>query len=262
MPDLIFRSEYLAEFVAAAASMFNLEGERDDGRTWNAVVEGLHAPEGWVTLGVDLAKKEDFTVICGCNTETRMPSVYERFNEISWAIQQDLILEQVAALEADPAVEGVTVVVDSTGVGEVVHDNLEDAGLDVVPVNFGSGNIKERMVRLLAADFEHGRAFIPEAMRDEHEHYEYEISPLGRFKFAAPDGEHDDKVSAKMLENWGCVHEAPAGIQAYMPALDDEPLEDDGLDMPPDEEEAAELLPDDPSDIMERTMPRAAPERY
>lgn len=203
LPDIEFRQEYLAEFVANAASMFNLDKIE--------VLPGLVPPEGWIILGVDLAKKEDFTVVSGCNLETRKPCLLERFNEVSWSVQQTLIEGILEELEADPNVEGVTLVLDSTGVGDVVFDNLEDAGVDVTPVNFGSGHQKERMVRLLAGDLEHKRAWITEREVPEFESYEYNITPTGRYQFEAVTG-HDDFVSAKMLQNWGVVHEGPPNV--------------------------------------------------
>lgn len=204
LPDMEYRQEYLAEFVANAASMFILsEG---------TVLPALEVPEGWVTLGIDLAKKEDFTVISGCNTETRRPCILERFNEISWPVQLDLIAEQLDMLDHAEEVDGYTVCIDATGVGDVVFDDLEDRGVDVVPINFGSGMQKERMATLLAADLEHGRAWITELERSEFERFEYKITPNGRRQFEATAG-HDDYVAAKMLQNWGVVHEAAPGVQ-------------------------------------------------
>ena len=220
LPAILFEQEFLAEFVANAASIFNVHDK--------CVRPGLVPPSGVVNIGVDLAKKEDFTVISGSNAETRLPCVYERFNDTSWPVQEDHIVRIVRELEQDPSVEGVVVGVDSTGVGDVVFDHLEEKGLDVVPINFASGQIKERMVRLLAADLENGAAFITEEQRDEHEHYEYEISPNGRFKFSAPEGEHDDKVSAKIIEHWIAVNEGPPAATYYNPEDDED--EDDFLD--------------------------------
>jgi len=196
----------------------------------------LYPPEGWVTLGVDLGKQEDFTVLSACRNKDALPCYFERFNEINWSNQQRIIVNVVRDLERTPGVEGVTIGVDSTGLGDVVLDNLEDLGLDVVPINFGAGHQKEKMVRLLAGDMEHGRAFITEAEKDEFEHYEYSITANGRFKFEAPEGKHDDKVSAKLVQHWCLVHEAPPGVQLYDPGHDhspddmyDEIEEDDGV---------------------------------
>lgn len=251
MPTILYEQEYLAEFVANAASIFTFTDE--------AVRPHLVVPEGWVNIGVDLAKKEDFSVISGSNADTRLPCVYERFNDVSWPIQEDHIVAIVRELENDPVVEGVSVGVDSTGVGDVVFDHLEEKGIDVVPINFASANIKERMVRLLAADLESGEAFITEEQRDEHEHYEYEISPTtGRMKFSAPDGEHDDKVAAKMIEHWITVNEGPPGAHFFNPH---EPIEgeDEAWDEPVQEDtglaEVVTPTPASPREIM--AMPGA-----
>lgn len=243
LPRLLFEQEYMANFVANAASMFTLEGERPDGREWSAVRAGLAPPEGWVVLGIDLAKKEDFTVITGCNAETREPCYLERYNEVSWPIQEEYIIDAIRGLQNDPNVEGVTAVIDSTGLGDVVFDHLEDRGIDVVPVNFGAGQQKERMVRLLAADLEHGRAYITEEEREEFEHYEYEITKNGRYTFSAPSGAHDDMVSAKLLQNWGVVHEAPPGVRVLN--LDEEYPEEAGWEEPEEPEgQVTTITPD------------------
>lgn len=208
LPDLLFRQEYLAEFLQNAASIFTIDDDN---------VKGLSEPEGHVVLGIDLAKKADWTVISGCNAETRMPCVYERMNQTSWPIIEEFIKDLHDSLLRDPNVTNVTVAIDSTGLGDVVHDHLDDMGMDVVPVNFGSGLQKERMVRLLAAELEHHRAFIVPEMVEEFEHYEYEIMPAtGRYKFEASIG-HDDMVSAKMLEMWAIVHEAPPDVRVWDP---------------------------------------------
>jgi hypothetical protein len=92
---------------------------------------------------------------------------------------------------------------DSTGVGDVIHDDLVMAGFDIIPINFTSW--KERAVKLLASDLGQGEAHILESQLPEFQHYEYEITAAGRYRFEASQG-HDDEVSAKLLEHWGVVH--------------------------------------------------------
>jgi hypothetical protein len=97
------------------------------------------------------------------------------------------------------------------------------------------------MAKLLASDLEKGRAKLYDEMADEFEAYEYAISDAGRMKFEAAEG-HDDKVSAKMLENWAVVHEGPPSVRVE-DAEDGEAEEATRFDA---------LVPDDPADIMER----------
>jgi phage FluMu gp28-like protein len=234
LPRVIYEQEIMAEFVSNAASIFQLTDE--------SIVPELAAPEGQVFMGIDLAKKEDFTVISACNATTRLPCYHDKFQDLSWNIQRDIIVDTVREMEANPRVENVTVCMDSTGLGDVVFDHLEEAGLDVVPINFGSGRQKEHMVRLLGADLEHGRAYILDEQVSEFESYEYNITPAGRYKFEAASG-HDDEVSAKMLEHWGLVHEGPPDSKV----VTEEPVpQERGI-------EAVELPADSPSDIMARS---------
>lgn len=205
LPELLFRQEIMAEFLAAGASIFGLGLERD-----GAIVDGLYTPRGQVYMGIDLAKHEDFTVISAVRGEDRKPVYHDRFNTISWPEQRRLIREAVADLEALRNVESVTVLMDSTGVGDVNYDDLSDEGLDVVPIKF-SNDWKEKAVKLLAADLEQGKAFILPEQQTEFESYEYTMTDAGRYKFEAATG-HDDEVSAKLLEHWGIYHEGPPDI--------------------------------------------------
>lgn len=246
LPDIIFRQEYLAEFVENAASMFSLMPTE---KAPMPVVDGLSEAYGWIVMGIDLAKKEDFTVIRASRQSDRMPVLHDRINSTSWPVQEDLIIEHVRDLESRPEVEGVSVVIDSTGIGDVVYDHLDEKGLDVIPVNFGSGVQKERMVRLLASDVEHGRAHIYAPQVPEFEAYEYEITPNGRYKFEAVTG-HDDEVSATLLENWGHVHEGPPDVkfaELERDLHDEAEKVDTGL---PDRSGDASIRPDPVADIM------------
>lgn len=243
MPDLVFRQEHLAEFVANAASIFALPEDQ--------IVHELEEPRGWVTIGIDLGKKEDFTVISGVNTDRRRPCVYDRWNEIRWPAQRELIADVLDGLEADPMVEGFSVAIDSGGLGDVVFDELEEMGYDVIPLNFGGGadnKNKELMVRLLATDIEQGDAFVYDEALDEFESYEYNITDSGRYQFEAAEG-HDDKVAAKLLENWAVVHEAPPGVRVG----ESSPVRAPREKSPAAEEyEVEHVEADSPADIMDR----------
>lgn len=206
LPEIIFRQEIMAEFLAAGASIFGLGIERP-----GAIIDEIADPMGNVFVGIDLAKKEDFTVISAAREVDRMPVYFEKFNQMDWPTIQNRVKVAIESLEQEPDVEGVTVLVDSTGVGEVVYDNLTAQGLDVKPITFTNQN-KEQMARLLAADLEKGEAHILGDMKPEFESYEFSLTPSGKYQFEAATG-HDDMVSAKMLEHWGLVHEGGQGIE-------------------------------------------------
>lgn len=211
LPELLFRQEIMAEFLASGASIFGLGVE-----TPGAVRPNIVTPKGQVFLGVDLAKHNDFTVLDGARALDRLPCYHERFNSLSWPEQKTKIHNAVAALESAPEVEMVTVVMDSTGIGDVIHDDLTADGLDIVPIKFTNA-WKEAAVKLLAADMEQRRGFIIEEQRPEFESYEYSVTPSGKYKFEAATG-HDDEVSAALLRQWGIVHEGPPSIDTFSPA--------------------------------------------
>lgn len=206
LPTIIFQQEIMAEFLASGASIFGLGLARD-----GSVIDNIVEPRGNIFVGIDLAKKQDFTVITADREDDGMPCYFERFNEIDWPTQQNRIGYAIQELEETPGVESVTALIDSTGLGDVVYENLIAAGVDVTPIDF-TNKSKEQMARLLAADLEHGRARILSDMREEFESYEFTLTASGRYQFEASTG-HDDMVSAKMLAHWGRVHEGEQGIE-------------------------------------------------
>lgn len=238
LPKIIFEQEIEAKFLAAGASIFG-EGINHPG----TVVSDLVDARGNLFVGVDLAKKSDFSVISACREEDRMPVHFEKFNDLAWPIQQDIIVATCQELEERPGVESVNVFVDSTGLGDVVYDNLMEAGLDCTPV-VSTNAWKEGAVKRLAADMERAQAHIIPEMLGEFETYEMNITPNGKMVFEASSG-HDDEVSAKVLEHHGL-------IQVGVPTINvgsvepEEGLEDQKVPTLDD------IFPDSPQDIMSR----------
>lgn len=198
LPEVMFRQEILAEFIAGAASIFSI----DEDHILPGVVD--FEPGMQIIMGVDLAKQYDFTVIDAIRVSDRKPVYHDRFNQIRWPDQQDLIENAVRDLEARGG--QVTVAVDATGVGDVVFDDLEDLGLDVVPLKY-SAPWKNQAVKLLSADLARGGAWLLEEQVREFEDYEYRITPAGNFIYSAPEGGHDDEVAAKLNQHWVLVHD-------------------------------------------------------
>ena len=204
LPRVMYEQEVLAQFVSDAGSVF---------RITEPAVSSLVQPSGHVYLGVDLAKHRDFTVFTASNASDRRPCLHDRFNAVSWPMQKDRIVSAYEELLATGAT-GVTIIMDSTGIGDVIFDDLEEHGLDIVPVKF-TNDWKGKAVNLLSADLERGEAFVIRDQLQEFEAYTYTISEqTGRFKYSAPDNGHDDEVSAKLLEHWGQVHLGAPNVRA------------------------------------------------
>lgn len=154
--------------------------------------------------------------------------------------------------------------VDEGNAGTVIVEDLENAGYDVIGINFTTH--KANMVRLLANDLERGRAQIlgdAEYGLVEFENYEMNTTPGGRYTYAAPIGQHDDVVSAKMLSHWGVVNEGTANVTLIDPgdAPEAPPRRErptvDNIDAWGDQEDY-----DDYSDLIDEDLndPRAAAE--
>lgn len=200
LPRAVYEQEILADFISNAAAVF---------RKTDQAVRPIHKPEGHVVLGIDLAKHNDFTVICGVRSGDRMPCYHERFNAVSWPEQRRRIHDAVEGIEA--AGGTVSVMLDSTGIGDVVYDDLSEEGLDAVPIKF-TPQWKQKAVMLLAADIERQQAFLHEDQLSEFDSYSYEITDAGRWKYEAASG-HDDEVSAMLLAHWGVVNEGVPDIK-------------------------------------------------
>lgn len=235
LPSLIFAQEALAKFIADGSNVFGWDDTVIQQNLINQsthLVEGIK-PRGHVFLGVDLARTNDYTVFYGANEGNMRNVYYERLNALRWKEQKRRLRRAVNRLEAAGA-ESVTLVMDETGVGQPIVEDMEDLGYDVIGVNFTSD--KTKMVSRLAKDLETGRAFLLEnAQIEEFEDYQMATTKQGRITYAAPEGDHDDVVSAKMLSHWGITTEGSPNVTTL------------GTQMPG--EAPKEVDPEDPEDI-------------
>lgn len=231
LPRAIFEQEVLAQFISDASAVFRLT---------ESAYKPFVKPDGHVVVGVDLAKHHDFSVYDAANAGSRLPCKHVRHNHVSWPEQRQRLHNFVAQLHRDGA-ESVTVVLDSTGLGDVVYDDLCFEGLDAVPVKF-TPQWKQQAVMLLGADLERQQAYIHEEQRQEFESYAYKINTnTGRWSFEAPDNGHDDEVSAKLLQHWGLSQVGVPDVKV-LSALEDfnEGIEDNPWDAEGDAEEIEE----------------------
>jgi len=197
LPERVFRQELLAEFLEDAGGVFRGVAEAvDQGRSQN------DAPDRHrhYTAGVDLARVEDFTVICVLDALGRQV-YFERFNQISWERQIAAVVAVAEAYDAD-------VVLDSTGVGDPIFERLRNAGLSVVPYAFTNAS-KEALINHLAMSIEQGKIRLMDLEEQTAEllAYEYELTPSRNVRMNAPEGMHDDCVIGLALAAWGATNQ-------------------------------------------------------
>ena len=191
-PELIYRQEYLAEFISGGGEVFQdirevLEDSLRD------VVPGHN-----YVMGVDLAKHKDFTVITVADVSTGRIVHFERFNKIDWNFQRDKIA--YIAKKYNDAVAYL----DSTGVGDPIVEDLQRMDIICYPYKF-TVQSKYDLIKNLMIMIKDKKIRIPhiQVIIDEMSSYTFETLASGVIRYGAPDGMHDDCVSSVLLTAWG-----------------------------------------------------------
>jgi hypothetical protein len=193
LPERIFEQEFLATFLDDGGGVFRGVRESiDAGRKINEPPkDGMN-----YSAGVDLARIEDFTVIDVVDATGKQVH-HERFNRISWE-------RQVAAIAATAKRFKCPVHLDSTGIGDPIHEDIRKAGVSVRPYLFTNAS-KESLIDNLAIRIERGQARLMDLPTQTAEllAYQYELTPSRNVRMNAPEGMHDDCVIGLALAYWG-----------------------------------------------------------
>lgn len=190
-----FKEEYLAEFLADQGQHFTLK----DG-LWRGILREA-VPGHHYVAGVDVARKEDWMVTAIMEVESQQLVALVRSRHQDWAIQKAISLE---VLRQYPQ---CLTYVDSTGVGDPIAQDLRASGINVMDVIFTPGR-KSELVENLTLAIEQCYLGIPRQqetdwLRDELQCYQSVRMPSGAIRYGAPEGKHDDGVTALMLAAWG-----------------------------------------------------------
>ncbi len=191
MPEAVKQQEIFGQFLDEAAGVFrNIDACIDKGARAETPVAGRN-----YCAGLDLAKHVDFTVLTVLDENGRQV-YWNRLNQLDWPYQKQLIIQVAKDYRA-------RMVMDSTGVGDPIFDDLRDAGLDVQGYKF-TNDSKKKLVESLMLAFERGDLhLLPEKIQEnELKMFEFSRTPSGLISYAAPEGLHDDCVFALALANW------------------------------------------------------------
>ena len=195
LPERVFRQELGAEFLEGSGAVFRYVRERATGE-WQDATPGER-----YSAGLDLAKVQDFSVLTIMN-QRREVVFMDRFHRLDWIVQ---ITRIKAALERYHYCQ---VLVDSTGAGEPIYEQLLRAGIHARPYAFTAAS-KSDLVNNLALALEQGRITLPRAelapeLVDELESFEFSVTEAGSVRMSAPSGVHDDCVMSLALALWQC----------------------------------------------------------
>lgn len=191
MTQEAFRQEMLAEFIEGAGAVFRNIADNVQGELIEKPIEGKS-----YVLAADIAKHQDFTVILIGDMETHQVVYHERFNQIDWGLQKDRIINAYTTFKC---LRGI---MDATGVGDAVFDDLTNSGLNLEGFKFTATTKQELVSNLsVAMDNQTIRYPLIETLIDELEIFAYEQRANGQFSYSAPEGFHDDEVMALGLLN-------------------------------------------------------------
>jgi hypothetical protein len=188
LPEDVFRQEYLAEFLEDSAGVFH---NVDD-----CLLLAPPVRQDEVVIGCDLAKHTDHTVLIAMDRKTGHCLDMERFNQLDWPIQKERIISFYRKYNG-------LLVLDATGIGDPVYDDLRHVIPRIQPVKLTNISKSQLIQRLIVA-IEQRQIAWPTGwavLTDELKRYEYKITANGNITYNAPGGYHDDCVIALALAN-------------------------------------------------------------
>ena len=203
-------SEYLGEFQDGSGQMFkNIEQCVDDGIPIENPSEWFEPSRGGhlYSMGVDIAKLEDFTVICVMDRMNHRLVGFWRINNVSW----DLMRQKIK--EVSIRYNDAEIILDATGnAGDMFVDNLAEIGVNVDTEFKYTNRNKMMLIDKLALLMERGQLRIPRvpSLVSELRSFTYHLTDAGSLKYGS--SRRDDAVNALALACW---------------KLNDEPLEND-----------------------------------
>lgn len=183
LPASAFEQEYLCKWVDGGRAFF---------RKIDEAVSGELKPPAAMTdyvFGIDLGRKQDYTVICGFNRQTNHLDFFDRFNTIDWDFQVKRIGESAGRYN------NAVCVVESNSMGDPIIGDLLSRGINVIPFKTTAASKKE-IIEKLSLFIEQKYITFPKIddVINELNGFGYEVTPAGNVKFGAPNGLHDDCV--------------------------------------------------------------------
>ncbi len=194
MPQALFEQEYYCKFLEGAGQFFR--------RITENVIDEEIQPEAdnQYSLGVDLAKYQDWTVITPFCLNNFKVGKQERFNQVDWNLQKAKI-EAFARKWNNSRVN-----IDSTGVGDPITEDLQRTGIPIEPFRFTETS-RRQLLDNLALLLEQDKIKIPndDGLIAELQSMKYELTERGKIKLQVPDAMTDDRIMSLALSVWGAI---------------------------------------------------------
>lgn len=178
LPEVVFEQEYMANPAENSANPFGSKFIR-------ACIKPI-SNQQIVAFGIDLAKSVDHTAIIGLDNNGNV-AYFDRF-QMDWHNTK----ENIKRLPRSP------ILIDSTGVGDPITEDLKREGIMIEGLKFTSQS-KQQLMEGLATAIQQNKIGFPDGVIvKELEIFEYIFSSHG-VRYSAPSGFHDDCVMALAL---------------------------------------------------------------
>ena len=150
LSERLFRQEYGSEFLEDDVGVFKGVRRCIVGELQKPILGRLYV------MGVDLAKSIDYTVLTVMDTVTREVVAHQRFQDMSWR-DQTLKIQHLAR-----EYNNAMCVVDSTGVGDPVFEDLVSIGVSADPYKFTTNTAKVQLIEQLQIAIERRQITFPD----------------------------------------------------------------------------------------------------
>lgn len=161
------------------------------------------------TLGIDIAKLEDFTVLCVIDRMTHRLVGFWRINGVAW----DVVREKVKEVSA--AYFDAEIILDATGgAGDMFVENLAEIGVNVDTEFKYTNRTKILLMDKLSLILERGQIKFPRIPQLIHElnSFTYHLTDSGTLRYGS--SRKDDCVNALALACWNLL-DNPLGEDGF-----------------------------------------------
>lgn len=187
LPDNIYKQEYLAEFLDDGGSVFQNVPNCQNIHSFKG-----YQNEGPYSIGIDLGRQSDFTVVTVLNRYNDVVDIM-RINQKDWT----LIIGDINSLIRK--YRGASILCETNGIGDVVFDLLRKSNPDIrsfVTTNETKNEIIEELIHAFQTESIHipNQTLFP-PLHQEINTYSFNYSPrTRRIIYGAINGFHDDCI--------------------------------------------------------------------
>lgn len=192
MSEALYNQEYECDFTQNASAVY-----KDVHTRTYPMAEYTHNEGAMYQIGVDLAKANDFTVITPFDMTKFRVCPQDSFNQIDYTLQK-------AKVEAAYyRYNRPQIVMDATGVGQPIVDDLTNKGIAIAPYTFTYNSRNELLLNLQIL-LEQNTIKIPDdpELIEQLEAAVWETTGQGRTRVTVPEPMHDDRLMSLALAVW------------------------------------------------------------